>query len=72
MAINSRKKEKRMYLAAVKLSGVSKRYGSLTAVDYLDLEVKRGEILGLLGPNGSGKSTTLKMILDWVSLTLVQ
>jgi ABC-2 type transport system ATP-binding protein len=66
MAINSRKKEKRMYLAAVKLSRVSKRYGSLTAVDYLDLEVKRGEILGLLGPNGSGKSTTLKMILGLV------
>ncbi|MEM1563086.1 MAG: ABC transporter ATP-binding protein [Candidatus Bathyarchaeia archaeon] len=55
-----------MYVPAVKLSGVSKRYGSLTAVDYLDLEVKRGEILGLLGPNGSGKSTTLKMILGLV------
>jgi ABC-2 type transport system ATP-binding protein len=65
MAIISWKKE-RMYLAAVKLSGVSKRYGSLTAVDYLDLEVKRSEILGLLGPNGSGKSTTLKMILGLV------
>jgi len=36
------------------------------AVDYLDLEVKRGEILGILGPNGSGKSTTLKMILGLV------
>ncbi|MDI6847487.1 MAG: ABC transporter ATP-binding protein [Candidatus Bathyarchaeia archaeon] len=51
---------------AVKLSGVSKRYGDVTAVDYLDLEVKRGEIFGLLGPNGSGKSTTLKMILGLV------
>jgi ABC-2 type transport system ATP-binding protein len=38
----------------------------VTAVDYLDIEVKRGEILGLLGPNGSGKSTTLKMILGLV------
>ncbi len=54
------------YSPAVKLTGVSKRYGPLTAVDYLDLEVKRGEILGLLGPNGSGKSTTIKMILGLV------
>jgi ABC-2 type transport system ATP-binding protein len=54
------------HLPAVKLSGVSKRYGDVTAVDYLDLEVRRGEVFGLLGPNGSGKSTTLKMILGLV------
>jgi ABC-2 type transport system ATP-binding protein len=54
------------YLSGVKLTGVSKRYADITAVDYLDLEVKKGEILGLLGPNGSGKSTTLKMILGLV------
>jgi ABC-2 type transport system ATP-binding protein len=54
------------YISAVRLAGVSKRYSDVTAVDYLDLEVKRGEILGLLGPNGSGKSTTLKMILGLV------
>lgn len=54
------------YLPAVKLTGVSKRYGDVTAVDYLDLDVRKGEILGLLGPNGSGKSTTLKMILGLV------
>lgn len=54
------------YLSGVKLTSVSKRYGDITAVDYLDLEVKRGEIFGLLGPNGSGKSTTLKMILGLV------
>ncbi len=53
-------------LHAVKLMGVSKRYGNVTAVDYLDLEVKKGEILGLLGPNGSGKSTTIKMVLGIV------
>jgi ABC-2 type transport system ATP-binding protein len=51
---------------AVRLSGVSKRYGDVLAVDRLDLEVRRGEVLGLLGPNGSGKSTTLKMILGLV------
>jgi len=54
------------YLSALKLTGVSKRYGDVTAVDYLDLDAKKGEIFGLLGPNGSGKSTTLKMILGLV------
>ena len=54
------------YLPAVKLSGVSKRYSDVTAVDYLDLDLKKGELFGLLGPNGSGKSTTLKMILGLV------
>ncbi len=54
------------YSHAVKLLGVSKRYGNVTAVEYLDLEVEKGEILGLLGPNGSGKSTTIKMILGLV------
>jgi ABC-2 type transport system ATP-binding protein len=51
---------------AVKLADVSKLYSDVTAVDHLDLDVKKGEILGLLGPNGSGKSTTLKMILGLV------
>jgi len=51
----------------VKLADVTKRYSDVTAVDHLvDLEVKKGEIIGLLGPNGSGKSTTLKMILGLV------
>ena len=48
---------------AVKLDDVTKRYGDILAIDHLSLEVKRGEVFGLLGPNGSGKSTTLKMIL---------
>ena len=54
------------HLPALKLTGVSKRYGDVTAVDYLDLEIGKGEIFGLLGPNGSGKSTTLKTILGLV------
>jgi len=49
--------------AAVKLRGVAKRYADIVAVDHVDLDVKHGEIFGLLGPNGSGKTTTLKMIL---------
>jgi ABC-2 type transport system ATP-binding protein len=51
---------------AVKLRNVAKRYVDIVAVDYIDLDVKYGEILGLLGPNGSGKSTTLKIILGLV------
>jgi ABC-2 type transport system ATP-binding protein len=51
---------------AVKLTGVSKRYSDVVAVDYLNLEVRKGEVFGLLGPNGSGKSTTIKMILGLV------
>jgi len=48
---------------ALKLEGVVKRYSDLVAVDGLTVEIKKGEIIGLLGPNGSGKSTTIKMIL---------
>jgi ABC-2 type transport system ATP-binding protein len=51
---------------AVKLRNVAKRYVDIVAVDYIDLDVKYGEILGLLGPNGSGKSTTLKIILGLI------
>ena len=43
--------------------GLTKRYGDLTAVDSLDLEVERGEIFGLLGQNGAGKTTTILMLL---------
>ena len=42
---------------------LTKRYGSLTAVDDLDLEIHRGEIFGLLGQNGAGKTTTILMLL---------
>jgi len=47
---------------ALLLRGVVKRFGRLTAVDGLDLEVPQGIVLGLLGPNGAGKSTTMKML----------
>jgi ABC-2 type transport system ATP-binding protein len=54
---------------AIKLSGVRKEYGDMVAVERLDLEVEKGEILGLLGPNGSGKSTTIKMMMGLVKPT---
>lgn len=46
----------------IRISKLSKRYGSFTAVDGIDLEVSRGELFGFLGPNGAGKTTTLRMI----------
>jgi lipooligosaccharide transport system ATP-binding protein len=47
---------------AIRLSGVVKRYGPITAVDGLDLDVPYGTCVGLLGPNGAGKTTTMKML----------
>ena len=47
----------------IAITRLTKRYGSLTAVDNLDLTVYKGEVFGLLGPNGAGKSTTILMLL---------
>lgn len=49
--------------------GLTKRFGSLTAVDDVSFELKRGNVYGILGPNGSGKSTTLGMVLNVVNPT---
>jgi ABC-type multidrug transport system ATPase subunit len=50
------------WMAAIELRGVVKRFGEITAVDGLDLDVPEGTCLGLLGPNGAGKSTTMRML----------
>jgi ABC-2 type transport system ATP-binding protein len=47
---------------AVKVRGLTKRFGDFTAVDNIDLNIKKGEIFGFLGPNGAGKSTVIKML----------
>ena len=47
----------------IETRGLTKRYGSVTAVDKLDLRVEEGEVFGLLGPNGAGKTTTTLMLL---------
>ncbi len=51
-----------MSAPAISIRGVVKRFGSITAVDGLDLEVPSGVCFGLLGPNGAGKSTTMRML----------
>lgn len=47
----------------IELVNLTKKYESFTAVDQLNLTVRKGEIFGLLGPNGAGKSTTILMML---------
>jgi ABC-type multidrug transport system ATPase subunit len=49
--------------------GLTKRFGALTAVDRVDLDVRRGDIYGFLGANGSGKTTTVRMLLGLVLAT---
>jgi ABC-2 type transport system ATP-binding protein len=51
---------------AVAVTGLTKRYGPLWAVDDVDLTVESGEVFGFLGPNGAGKSTTIKMLCTLV------
>ncbi len=46
----------------IRLQNLTKRYGSFTAVNAIDLDVPRGQLFGFLGPNGAGKTTTLRMI----------
>lgn len=47
---------------AIDVQGMTKRFGSRTAVDHVSLQVRRGEICGFLGPNGSGKTTFIRML----------
>ena len=54
---------------AVDIRGVSKRYGKVTALRQLDLQLEPGEVLGLFGHNGAGKTTTMKLILGLITPT---
>lgn len=52
----------------IRLEGVTKRYGRVTALDNLSLEVPEGTVCGLLGPNGSGKTTAIRILLGLTRL----
>jgi ABC-type multidrug transport system ATPase subunit len=55
--------------AVLRTEGLSKRFGPITAVDGIDLEVREGDVYGFLGANGSGKTTTVRMLLGLVLAT---
>jgi ABC-2 type transport system ATP-binding protein len=54
---------------AIRTEGLVKDYGTVRALDGLDLEVNHGEVFGFLGPNGAGKSTTIRLLLDMLRPT---
>src|ERR1700685_1098960 len=54
---------------AIRTEGLTKRYGDVTELDHLDLEVAQGEVVGYLGPNGAGKTTTIRLLLGLISPT---
>jgi ABC-2 type transport system ATP-binding protein len=54
---------------AIRTQGLSKQYGDIAALAPLDLEVKKGEVLGYLGPNGAGKTTTIRALLGLIRPT---
>jgi len=56
-------------VAAIRTNVLTKRYGSLCALDALDIEVREGEIFGFLGPNGAGKSTAIRLLLGYLHPT---
>src|SRR3954447_16525451 len=54
---------------AIETLGLTRRFGTMTAVDAIDLRVERGTFYGFLGPNGAGKSTTIKMLTGLLAPT---
>ena len=56
-------------MAAIRTTGLTKRYGTICALDALDVEVREGEIFGFLGPNGAGKSTAIRLLLGYIHPT---
>ena len=61
--------QKKSVQTILTLNNLTKKFGSLTAVDNLSLKINKGFVYGILGPNGSGKSTTLGMLLNVVNKT---
>ena len=61
------KQVKLVAMSSVEANELTKKFGSLTAVDHLSFEVKEGEVFGLLGPNGAGKTTTVRVLACLIS-----
>ena len=53
----------------IEVKNVTKKYGSITAVNDISFDVKDGEVVGFLGPNGAGKSTTMNMLTGYIEPT---
>jgi ABC-2 type transport system ATP-binding protein len=53
----------------IRTSGLTKRFGNVQALDQVDFEVRKGEVVGFLGPNGAGKSTTMRILSCFISPT---
>lgn len=56
-------------MVAIRIQGLTKRFGDLVAVDMLDLEIEQGEVYGLLGPNGAGKTTVIRVLVGLATPT---
>jgi len=56
-------------MATIKAAGLTRKFGTLTAVDNLNLEIEEGEIFGLVGPDGAGKTTTMRLLTGIMSPT---
>jgi ABC-2 type transport system ATP-binding protein len=54
-------------MSMIEIDNLTRRFGSIIAVDHVSFSVDRGEVLGFLGPNGAGKSTTMKMITGFLT-----
>ena len=53
----------------IETSGLTKRYGSVMALDHVSFSIQPGEVVGLLGPNGAGKTTMLKLLTGYLPPT---
>ena len=56
-------------MTIIRTENLTRKFGALTAVDHLNLEIAEGEIFGLVGPDGAGKTTTMRMLCGLMNPT---